>query len=518
MALSKKNPTSQKSWSNLKDLYNQEKNLHINDYFNSEKNRLENFTASLNDLHIDFSKNRISQKAFDLLIELCEETDLKENIDKYFNGSAINETENRSVLHTALRSQNNDSTKISEEVENTLSKIRTISDEINSGVRLGHSGKKIENVVNIGIGGSHLGPEMVTEALSFYSQGIKPYFISNIDPDYTENILKSLNPDTTIFIIVSKTFTTIETLENAKKVRKWFVKNVNEESIKNHFIAVSNNTEDPKEFGIESENILSIPEWVGGRFSLWGSVGLIISICIGSKNFDDFLNGAREMDLHFHETPFEKNIPVVLALLSIWYNNFFKCETEAILPYNQFLGKLPDYLQQASMESNGKNIDREGKRVDYETGTIIWGSTGTNAQHAFFQLMHQGTKLIPADFIAFKEPLYNDKEQHKILTSNFLAQTNALLVGNIKSGNEIHKNIDGNKPSNTILINKLTPHNLGSLIAMYESKIFVIGSILNIYSFDQWGVELGKSIAKQILNNGKSNLDESSSQIYDKLQ
>ena len=317
MALSKKNPTIQKSWSSLKDLYNQENNLHINDYFNSEENRLENFTASLNDLYIDFSKNRISKKAFDLLIELCEETDLKGNIDKYFSGSVINETENRSVLHTALRSKNSDSTKISEEVKDTLSKIRTISDEINSGVRLGHSGKKIENVVNIGIGGSHLGPEMVTEALSFFTQGIKPYFISNIDPDYTENILNSLNPDTTIFIIVSKTFTTIETLENAKKVRKWFVKNVNEESIKNHFIAVSNNTEDPKLFGIESENILSIPEWVGGRFSLWGSVGLIISICIGSKNFNDFLNGAREMDLHFHKTPFEKNIPVVLALLSI---------------------------------------------------------------------------------------------------------------------------------------------------------------------------------------------------------
>jgi len=518
MSLSKKNPTNQKSWSNLKDLYNQENNLHINDYFNSEKNRLENFTASLNDLHIDFSKNRISKKAFNLLIELCEETDLKENIDKYFNGSAINETENRPVLHTALRSKNTNSAKISEEVKNTLSKIRTISDEINNGIKLGHSGKKIENVVNIGIGGSHLGPEMVTEALSFYSQGIKPYYISNIDPDYTENLLKSLDPDTTIFIIVSKTFTTIETLENAKKVRKWFVKNVNEESIKNHFIAVSNNTEDPKEFGIESENILSIPEWVGGRFSLWGSVGLIISICVGSKNFDNFLNGGKEMDLHFKETPFKKNIPVVLALLSIWYNNFFKCETEAILPYNQFLDKLPDYLQQASMESNGKSMDRAGNKVNYQTGTIIWGSTGTNAQHAFFQLMHQGTKLIPADFIAFKKPLYNDTEQHKILTSNFLAQTNALLVGNKKSGNEIQKNIDGNKPSNTILINKLTPHNLGSLIAMYESKIFVIGSILNIYSFDQWGVELGKSIAKQILSNGKSNLDESSSQIYDKLQ
>ena len=517
MALSKKNPTSQKSWQSLEEVYNQENNLHINHYFKSENNRLEKFTASLNDLHIDFSKNRISNKAFNLLIELCNETDLKENIVKYFNGSSINETEKRSVLHTALRSKNSDSTKISNEVKNTLSKIKTISDEINDGVRLGHSGEKIENVVNIGIGGSHLGPEMVTEALSFYSQGVKPYFISNIDPDYTENLLKSLNPDKTIFIIVSKTFTTIETLKNAKKVRKWFINNVNEESIKNHFIAVSNNIEDPKEFGIDSKNILSIPEWVGGRFSLWGSVGLIISICIGSKNFDDFLRGAREMDLHFKETPFEKNIPVVLALISIWYNNFFKCETEVILPYNQFLCKLPDYLQQASMESNGKSIDREGKKVDYETGTIIWGSTGTNAQHAFFQLMHQGTKLIPADFIAFKEPLNDDVEQHKILTSNFLAQTNALLVGNIKSDNEIQKNIDGNKPSNTILINRLTPYNLGSLIAMYESKIFAIGSILNIYSFDQWGVELGKSIAKQILENGKSNLDESSSQIYDKL-
>ena len=518
MPLSKKNPTSQKSWSSLKEVYNQENNLHINDYFKNENNRLENFTASLNDLYIDFSKNRISKKAFGLLIELCKETDLKENIDKYFNGSTINETENRSVLHTALRSKNSGSTKISEEVKNTLSKIRTISDEINNGVRLGYSDKKIENVVNIGIGGSHLGPEMVTEALSFYSQGIKPYFISNIDPDYTENLLRSLNPETTIFIIVSKTFTTIETLENAKKVRKWFINNVNEESIKDHFIAVSNNTEDPKKFGIESENILSIPEWVGGRFSLWGSVGLIISICIGYKNFEDFLSGAREMDIHFKESDFEKNIPVVLALVSIWYNNFFNCETEAILPYNQFLCKLPDYLQQASMESNGKSIDREGNRVNYQTGSIIWGSTGTNAQHAFFQLMHQGTKLIPSDFIAFKESLSGDTEQHKILTSNFLAQTNALLVGNKKSTNEIQKNIDGNKPSNTILINKLTPHNLGSLIAMYESKIFVIGSILNIYSFDQWGVELGKSIARQILKNGKSNLDKSSSQIYDNLQ
>ena len=350
---------------------------------------------------------------------------------------------------------------------------------------------------------------MVTEALSYYSLGIKPHFVSNIDPDFTSKLLEKLNPETTIFIIVSKTFTTIETLENAKKIRKWFIENSNEGSIKDHFIAVSNNTKAPKEFGISSDNILSIPEWVGGRFSLWGSVGLIISIIIGSKNFKDFLKGAESMDLHFRNSPFEKNIPVILALISIWYNNFFKCETEAVLPYNQFLEKLPDYLQQASMESNGKSIDRSGEKIKYETGSIIWGSTGTNAQHAFFQLMHQGTKVIPSDFIAFKKSLYGDKAQHDILTSNFLAQTNALMMGKTYAGNEIHKNIEGNKPSNAIVINKLSPKNLGALISMYENKIFTVGSILNVFSYDQWGVELGKSIAKDISRGKKENLDKS---------
>ena len=329
--------------------------------------------------------------------------------------------------------------------------------------------------------------------------------------------MEKLNPESTIFIIVSKTFSTIETLENANKIRTWFIKNASEDFIKDHFISISNNTEAPKKFGVSTENILSIPEWVGGRFSLWGSVGLVISIVIGSKNFKDFLRGANEMDLHFKSSPFEKNIPVVLALISIWYNNFFKCETEAVLPYSQFLSKLPNYLQQASMESNGKSIDRSGEKVNYETGSILWGSTGTNAQHAFFQLMHQGTKIIPSDFIAFKKSLYGDSKQHEILNSNFLAQTNALMIGKSTSGKSIHKNIDGNKPSNSIVINKLDPFNLGSLIAMYENKIFTIGSILNIFSYDQWGVELGKSIAKEILLGHDEGLDESTKKIRKQL-
>ena len=517
MALSKKNPTVQKSWINLKKIYERNNDLKILDYFKNEPNRVEKFSVSSDNFYVDFSKNRISEEAFNSLIDLCNETDLKKNINAYFDGATINETEKRPVLHTALRAYKNKSTKITKEVQEALNRIEIISNEINNGKRLGYSGKKIKNVVNIGIGGSHLGPEMVTEALNHYNIGIKPYFISNIDPDYTDNLLKDLNPENTIFIIVSKTFNTIETLENANKVRRWFIEKLGEDAIPYHFLAISNNVKSPKEFGINSNNILSIPEWVGGRFSLWGSVGLIIAICLGYKNFENFLHGAREMDIHFRESPFQKNIPVILALISIWYNNFFKCETEAIIPYSQYLSKLPSYLQQSCMESNGKSIDREGNKINYETGSIIWGSTGTNAQHAFFQLMHQGTKLIPADFIVFVEPLSEDFKQHKVLNSNFLAQTNALLAGSKKSGKEIHKNIDGNKPSNSILINKLTPHNLGSLIAMYESKIFTIGSILNIYSFDQWGVELGKSIAQDIIEGKEDRLDKSTRKIANKI-
>ena len=512
MGLSKINPTNLNSWFELEKNHKAEEGNHISSFF-EENDRLEKFTISWNDFYVDFSKNRLSSSTLRLLIDLCNETNLKNNIEKYFDGSTINETEKRSVLHTALRSSEIQNPELKKEVEASIDKITNISDQINSAKKLGFTGKKITDVVNIGIGGSHLGPDMVTEALSYYSLGIKPHFISNIDPDFTSKLLEKLDPETTIFIIVSKTFTTIETLENAKKIRKWFIENANEESIKDHFIAVSNNTEAPKEFGISFDNVLSIPEWVGGRFSLWGSVGLIISIIIGSKNFKEFLKGAESMDLHFKKSPFEKNIPVILALISIWYNNFFKCETEAVLPYNQFLGKLPDYLQQASMESNGKSIDRSGEKVNYETGSIIWGSTGTNAQHAFFQLMHQGTKVIPSDFIAFKKSLYGDKNQHDILTSNFLAQTNALMMGKISAGSEIHKNIEGNKPSNSIVINKLTPSSLGALISMYENKIFTIGSILNVFSYDQWGVELGKSIAKDISNGKEENLDKSTIKI-----
>ena len=511
MALSKINPSKLSSWKKLFQQFDKEYNYHISDFFNEENDRHENFSISWNNFYLDFSKNRLSENTFKLLKNLCEETNLKKNIDQYFNGAIINETENRAVLHTALRSSGNN------EVSKTLNEITNISDEINNANRLGYNGKKITDVVNIGIGGSHLGPEMVTEALKYYGKGIKPHFISNIDPDFTSKLLEDLNPETTLFIIVSKTFTTIETLENANKVRAWFINNASEIGIKDHFIAISNNTEAPKKFGISQDNILSIPDWVGGRFSLWGSVGLIISIVIGSENFKDFLKGAHEMDIHFKNSPFEKNIPVVLALISIWYNNFFKCETEAVLPYNQFLTKLPDYLQQASMESNGKSIDRSGKKVNYQTGSIVWGSTGTNAQHAFFQLMHQGTKIIPSDFIAFKESLYGDSNQHKILNSNFLAQTNALMTGKSASGKEIHKNIEGNKPSTSIVINRLDPLSLGSLISMYENKIFTIGSILNVFSYDQWGVELGKSIAKEILIGNDDNLDKSTKKIKDQL-
>ena len=517
MGLSKINPTKLNSWLDLEKKFKAEGNKHISSFF-EESDRLEEFSISWKDFYIDFSKNRLSSSTLNLLIDLCNETNLKNNIERYFDGSTINETEKRSVLHTALRSSEIKNPELKKEIETSIEKITSISDHINSGKKLGSTGRKITDVVNIGIGGSHLGPDMVTEALSYYSLGIKPHFVSNIDPDFTSKLLEKLNPETTIFIIVSKTFTTIETLENAKKIRKWFIENSNEEFIKDHFIAVSNNTKAPKEFGISSDNILSIPEWVGGRFSLWGSVGLIISIIIGSKNFKDFLKGAESMDLHFRNSPFEKNIPVILALISIWYNNFFKCETEAVLPYNQFLEKLPDYLQQASMESNGKSIGWSGEKIKYETGSIIWGSTGTNAQHAFFQLMHQGTKVIPSDFIAFKKSLYGDKAQHDILTSNFLAQTNALMMGKTYAGNEIHKNIEGNKPSNAIVINKLSPTNLGALISMYENKIFTVGSILNVFSYDQWGVELGKSIAKDISSGKDNNLDISTKKIRDFLK
>ena len=513
MPLNKIDPSKLNSWKELGSQFKNENSITIEELM-EEPNRLENFSIEWEEFILDFSKNMISKGTLDQLVNLCNESKLKNNIESYFKGDIINETEKRSVLHTALRSQKHESNEISQIVNELRGQIINTADKINSGDRVGYSGKKFTDVVNIGIGGSHLGQEMVVEALSFCSKGITPHFISNIDPDYTSQVLEKLDPETTLFIVVSKSFKTIETIENAKKSKEWFIAESKGQNIRDHFIGISNNTSAAKEFGINGDSVFPIPEWVGGRFSLWGSAGLIIAISIGSENYRELLNGANSMDRHFRESSFENNIPVLLALISIWYNNFFKCETEAIIPYSELLNKLPKYLQQASMESNGKSTDRNSQKVNYETGGIIWGASGTNAQHSFFQLLHQGTKLIPCDFIAFQKPHSKDLEQHKILIANFLAQTNALMSGQKKEG--AHKYIEGNKPSNSLFINSLTPYNLGALIAMYENKIFTVGSILNIFSFDQWGVELGKSIAKGILDGDSDSLDISTKNLLTK--
>ena len=395
-------------------------------------------------------------------------------------------------------------------------KIKRFTDDIISGEIKGSTNKIFTDIVNIGIGGSDLGPAMVVEALKYYSSRLKTHFVSNVDGDHVLEILKELNPETTLFIVVSKTFTTQETLSNAITIKNWLIKNLGEDNVINHFAAVSTNTAEIKNFGINPNYVFSMNDWVGGRFSLWSSVGLSVSLSVGSKNFELLLKGARKMDNHFQSTPIEKNIPVILALISIWYNNFFKCETEAVIPYSEYLKKLPAYLQQAVMESNGKNTDRNGQNISYQTGNIIWGSTGTNSQHAFFQLIHQGTKLIPCDFIGFSDPLFKENKQHNKLMSNFFAQTEALMMGKTileakeelkdssLSENQIEslspfKVFEGNKPTNTLLIQKLTPETLGSLIAIYEHKIFVQGIVWNIFSYDQWGVELGKQLASKLL-------------------
>jgi glucose-6-phosphate isomerase len=456
-----------------------------------------------------------------LLVELANEVHLKEAISKYFEGESINQTENRAVLHTALRAPEKtslsvDGVNVIPEVYEVKNNIKSFSNEIINGTRKGFTGKAFTDIVNIGIGGSDLGPAMVVEALQFYKNHLNVHFVSNVDGDHVNEIIKKLNPETTLFVIVSKTFTTQETLTNSETIRKWFLKFAQQEEVAKHFVAVSTNLKNVTEFGIDAKNVFPMWDWVGGRFSLWSAVGLSISLAVGFDNFDALLKGANKMDDHFKTTEFNQNIPVVLALLSIWYNNFFGAESEAIIPYTQYLQKLAPYLQQGIMESNGKSIGRDGERVNYQTGTIIWGEPGTNSQHAFFQLIHQGTKLIPADFIGFVEPLYGDIDHHNKLMSNFFAQTEALLNG--KTAAQVQAEFDklgvsklksdyllpfkvfeGNKPTNTLLIDKLTPESLGSLIALYEHKIFVQGIIWNIFSYDQWGVELGKQLANSIL-------------------
>lgn len=520
MPLRNQDPTQTNAWKELTVVHRELQRAEMKSWFREDKQRKEKYTVSHNNFSLDYSKNRLNDEALNLLIQLADEVDLKDGIEKMFSGDKINVTENRAVLHTALRNKSGkpvyvDGENVMNEVEQTLQKIQTFSNAVINGEFKGYTGKAITDIVNIGIGGSDLGPRMVVDALQYYKNHLKTHFISNIDGDHTQEIIKDLNPETTLFIIVSKTFTTQETLTNAETVKKWFLQFANKEDIKYNFVAVSTNLEKVDEFGIDENNVFTMWDWVGGRYSMWSAVGLSISLALGFDNFDNLLKGAFEIDEHFRTSEFKENIPVILALLSIWYTNFYHTETEVVIPYSQYLSQLVPYLQQLSMESNGKSVDRDGHPVSYQTGNIIWGNTGTNVQHAFMQLVHQGTKLIPVDFIGFEESLYGDKEHHDKLMSNFYAQSEALYMG--KTREEAHlelkladdqdkiekllpfKVFQGNKPSNTLLFDKLTPYNLGSLIASYEHKTFVQGYIWNIYSFDQFGVELGKELARKFL-------------------
>jgi len=529
MALKKINPIQTKAWKKLQEHYQTIKNKKMVKMFSEDDGRVDKFHIKWNKFYIDYSKNRLDDTTKDLLLDLCKEVDLKDAIKKQFEGEIINVTENRAVAHTKLRAINPP-----KEVEKALEKMRIFSEELIQGSWKGATNKTIQDVVNIGVGGSDLGSQMVLEALTAYQNHIQVHFVSNIDGDHVHEIFEKIDPERTLFIIVSKSFTTQETLSNAHTIKKWLLeKNFTKEDISRHFVAVSTNNEKAIDFGILEENIFPMWNWVGGRFSLWSAVGLAICCGIGYKNFTELLYGAQQMDEHFETTPFDQNIPVVLAMISIWYNNFFQTETEAVIPYSQYLQKFIPYLQQGVMESNGKNIDRNGKKVNYHTGNIIWGEPGTNAQHAFFQLIHQGTKLVPCDFIGFKKSVYGNKEHHHKLMANFFAQTEAFLCGKSQKTieEEIHhlpieeqerirayKCFDGNKPSNTILIDQLTPETLGSLIAIYEHKLFVQGVVWNIYSYDQWGVELGKQLASRILHQIKNkeikeNLDSSTKSL-----
>jgi len=522
MALQNTNPSGTAAWQALQDHYAEMQNASMQEMFAADTQRAQKFHIKWNDFLVDYSKNIINEQTLTLLQNLAKEAGLTGAIQSYFDGDAINRTEDRAVLHTALRAPQTADIKyegvnVMPEVYAVKNKIKQFTEEVISGSKTGYTGKPFTTVVNIGIGGSDLGPHMVVEALKYYKNQLNVRFISNVDGDHVIESLKGLDPETTLFVIVSKTFTTQETLTNAETAREWFLEHATQADVAKHFVAVSTNIKKVTEFGIDEANIFPMWDWVGGRFSLWSAVGLSIALAVGFDNFDKLLKGANDMDEHFKTTPFEANLPVVLALLSIWYNNFFGAESEALIPYTQYLSKLAPYLQQGTMESNGKSVGRDGNPVNYQTGTIIWGEPGTNSQHAFFQLIHQGTKLIPTDFIGFVQPLYGNQDHHDKLMSNFFAQTEALLSGKTEATVRAEftkagvtqekadyltpfKVFTGNKPTNTFLIKKLTPETLGSLVALYEHKIFVQGVIWNIFSFDQWGVELGKQLANSILD------------------
>ncbi len=478
------------------------------------------------------------------MLDLAEEVNLPQAMQSYFGGETINATEGRAVQHMALRAPKGveitvDGANIVDEVAEVNAKVKAFTEKVISGTHKGYTGKAITDIVNIGIGGSDLGPVMITEALEYYKNHLKIHFISNVDGDHVHQNLKNLDPETTLFVVVSKSFGTQETLSNAITARQWFIEKAGgNEGVSKHFVAVSSNVAKVTEFGIDAENIFPLWDWVGGRFSLWSAVGLSVALSIGFDQFEALLAGAHSMDEHFKNTDLEENIPVILGLLSVWYNNFFEAETEAIIPFNQYLHRLPAYLQQGIMESNGKGVDRNGKTVSYQTGNIVWGEPGTNSQHAFFQLIHQGTKIIPAEFIGFKKALFGDKDHHDKLMANYFAQTEALMNGKTKeevlaelqaknlSDTEIEtlapfKVFTGNRPTTSLLIDKLTPNALGKLVAMYEHRIFVQGIIWNIYSYDQWGVELGKQLASNILSeitkNAPANHDSSTSTLLNEF-
>lgn len=518
----KTNPTKTQAWKRLETHYESLKATQLIDLFKQQE-RVNLLSVSWEDFYVDFSKNRITSETVKLLTDLAHEAGLSQAKEAYFKGETINQTEGRAVLHTALRAAKVDAIQLDgvdlgKEVQQVKNQMKDFCQAVISGTKKGYTGKTFTDIVNIGIGGSDLGPVMVLEALAFYKNHLKVHFVSNVDGDHVQEVIKDLNPETTLFVVVSKTFTTQETLTNALTIKKWFLQTAPVDAITLHFAAVSTNLPMIKDFGIAQEHVFTMWDWVGGRFSLWSSVGLAIALGIGFENFEQLLLGAQKMDRHFKEAPPAQNIPTLMGLLSIWYNNFFKAETEAVIPYTQYLHRFPAYLQQGIMESNGKSVDRNGDKVTYQTGNIVWGEPGTNSQHAFFQLIHQGTKLIPAHFIGFKKPLYGDIDHHNKLMANFFAQTKALMLGKTKEEAQAEleqKNLsveaiqdllpfkvfEGNRPTTTFLIESLTPENLGSLIAAYEHKIFVEGVVWNIYSYDQWGVELGKQLASGILQD-----------------
>ena len=528
------NPTQTAAWQALQKHFDEMKDVTIADLFAKDGDRFSKFSATFDDqMLVDYSKNRITEETLAKLQDLAKECDLAGAIKSMFSGEKINRTENRAVLHVALRNRSNtpilvDGKDVMPEVNAVLEKMKAFSEAIISGEWKGYTGKAITDVVNIGIGGSDLGPYMVTEALRPYKNHLNMHFVSNVDGTHIAEVLKKVNPETTLFLVASKTFTTQETMTNAHSARDWFLKAAGDEKhVAKHFAALSTNAKAVGEFGIDTANMFEFWDWVGGRYSLWSAIGLSIVLSIGFDNFVELLSGAHAMDKHFSTTPAEKNLPVLLALIGIWYNNFFGAETEAILPYDQYMHRFAAYFQQGNMESNGKYVDRNGNVVDYQTGPIIWGEPGTNGQHAFYQLIHQGTKMVPCDFIApaiTHNPL---SDHHQKLLSNFFAQTEALAFGKSREVVEQEyrdqgkdpatldyvvpfKVFEGNRPTNSILLREITPFSLGALIALYEHKIFTQGVILNIFTFDQWGVELGKQLANRILPELKDDKEISS--------